>query len=149
VGVESDLKGVCEDYLSQLHDFRCEKKASVIKYETLLADANSLQQDLCSMELQDKEAQELACQQQLSAAGHVSDMESQHIEQIAEHVHEQERLKLLLVESTTNFTSLSEKYTYTLSSRTEEVASVAHSFKTKLACVKEECGNLRWGFSAC
>ena len=95
------------------------------------------------MELKGNEAHAIVSQQQLSASNTVSEMKSKHDEEISEHVHEQERLKLLLVESTTNFTSLSEKYTTLVSCRTEEVSHANESFKTQLGSIQEECGNLR------
>jgi hypothetical protein len=139
----SELTRTCDEYLSQLQTLRSENEAYAVKYETLLSDANSLQKDMAAMELKEKETQENIYQQQLFAANSASEVESRYVERIAEHVQEQEKLSVLLQESTANFTSLSEKYSCVMTSRAEAATRQEQSHSAQLTSVKEECGKLR------
>jgi hypothetical protein len=143
---ERGLRHSGEENRLQLLELQNDKGSLAEKYDALLTDSNSLKTKLVNMELMVKESQELASAQQCSAADQMSDLACRHNEQISAHVREEERLKLLVVESTSSFTSLSEKYTELVTFKTEEESSVQYSLSAELSAFKDECENLRYVF---
>jgi diadenosine tetraphosphate (Ap4A) HIT family hydrolase len=137
---EEELRGKCEELCQQ-------NKSMSMKQDALLANIDTLSQQVSTLKSKERELQVLIHQQELSASEGVAEIESRYAEQVAEHVHEQERLKLLLVESTSNFSSLSEKYSFILSTRSETETKSEELYKQKYTDVSEECSRLKRDFS--
>lgn len=133
---ERELKSSCEEYLSQLSELQSAEKSQAVKYEKLLSRFKCQSEELDALrESMDK----------LSASSlEASETESRHSAQMEGLVSDHERLKALLIESTTNFSSLSEKYTNVVSGMTEEASNVADFYNSKLFVFREESKRLRY-----